>query len=571
MESLLKIPSITGVDIELQVAGPGGRSYAFIIDWHIRFLIAATWFLVGTFAYAGALRFVTPDQAGGTGYVYVVSIPSIAIYFLYHPVLEVLTRGQTPGKRMAGVRLVALADGGAPGVAALLIRNVFRLIDGLPGFYAVGLTATLFTRYAVRIGDIAAGTVLVYDERTRRDALDDLQTRPVERLGLKEAQLVRDLLDRWPELGAMQRSKLARQLLDKVGATATSGRRVAAPDARGATGMKRDGDNAASAKWFDYRLPEWRRTAQSLKLIERGRSAPPAAVLQAVRAYPEIARDVAIARRAAPQGPLTKFLERVYLQLHRAIFQPPTALGYDLRRLFEHEAPAAVRELKWHIAAVTLLFSLALGAGAWLVGTYPELASLFASEQMIEHVLKGELWTDGLLNVFPSSLLALRIFTNNIAVSLFTLGLGVFYGLGTFYIIGMNGLSIGAMFAFTSQHGMGGRLFEFTAAHGFVELSVICLAGAVGASLGEALARPGERTRAAAFQAAATRGAKLMAVALAFLVGAGILEGYVSPDPRFSLGVRLAIGLSYWALFIAVLSGALGRWRTRRHRQPAVR
>jgi uncharacterized membrane protein SpoIIM required for sporulation len=328
--------------------------------------------------------------------------------------------------------------------------------------------------------------------------------------------------------------------------------------------VSRDGENAAAKKWFDYRLPEWRRTAESLKVIERGRVAPTDAVLQAVRAYPEIARDVAIARRAAPQGPLTKFLERVYLELHRTIFQPPTSLADGLRKLFEHEAPAAMRELKWHITAVALLFAVACASGAWLVSTYPELVSLFASEEMVEHVLRGELWTDNLLNVFPSSLLAVQIFTNNIAVSLFAMCLGVFYGLGTLYIIGMNGLSIGAMFAFTAEHGMGVRLLEFIAAHGFVEISVICVAGGVGASLGEALARPGLRTRAAAFQAAAARGAKLMAVALLFLVGAGFLEGYVSPDPRFPLAARLAIGLAYWGLFAAVLSGAVARWRTRR-------
>lgn len=217
MESILKIPSVTGVDVELKIAGPGGRSYAFIIDWHIRFLVAATWFLLGTFMYAGALRFLPPSEPGGAAYAYVVSMPSLAIYFFYHPVLEVLTRGQTPGKRMAGVRLVALADGGSPGIAALVIRNVFRLIDCLPGIYAVGLTATLLTRRAVRIGDIAAGTVLVYDVREQGNVLEDFAARPVDRLGLKDAQLVRELLDRWGELGEPQRVGLARQLLDKVG------------------------------------------------------------------------------------------------------------------------------------------------------------------------------------------------------------------------------------------------------------------------------------------------------------------------------------------------------------------
>jgi uncharacterized membrane protein SpoIIM required for sporulation len=119
---------------------------------------------------------------------------------------------------------------------------------------------------------------------------------------------------------------------------------------------------------------------------------------------------------------------------------------------------------------------------------------------------------------------------------------------------------LGGVFAFTAQHGLALRLFEFVCAHGFVELSVIFIAGAVGASLGEALARPGHLTRAAAFHAATARGARLMFVCVVFLVGAGVIEGYISPNPGVPLPVRLAVGLGYLALFMLVLTGAVGRW-----------
>lgn len=219
MDCVLRIPSVTGVDVEMKLAGPGGRSYAFIVDWHIRFLVSAAWFLLGTFAYTGTLRYLTPTEPGGMGYAYVVTLPSLGIYFLYHPVLEVLTRGRTPGKRIAGVRLVSLAGGGTPSVSALLVRNVFRLVDCLPGIYAVGLVATLLTRHAVRLGDIAAGTVLVY-EHERDESLDESGAHTVGRLEVAQAQLVRDLLDRWQELGEQQRARLARELLGKLGSAA---------------------------------------------------------------------------------------------------------------------------------------------------------------------------------------------------------------------------------------------------------------------------------------------------------------------------------------------------------------
>ena len=222
MESIVRIPSVTGVDVELKIAGPGGRSYAFVIDWHIRFLAAVAWFVVGTLAYAGGLRFLPADEMQPS-YTLVIVAPSLVIYFLYHPVLEVLLQGQTPGKRMAGVRLVALADGGAPGIGALLVRNVFRLVDSLPSFYAVGLLTTMLTKNAVRIGDIAAGTVLVYDEAPSSQLLDRLSGRAVGRLGLEHAQLVRELLDRWPQLGADARRKLAADLLARLDVAAPDG------------------------------------------------------------------------------------------------------------------------------------------------------------------------------------------------------------------------------------------------------------------------------------------------------------------------------------------------------------
>jgi uncharacterized membrane protein SpoIIM required for sporulation len=321
-------------------------------------------------------------------------------------------------------------------------------------------------------------------------------------------------------------------------------------------------DNAKTAKWFESRLGGWQKTARDLAFIEKSRSAPRATVLDAVRAYPEMARDLAIARRLAPSGQLTKRLEQIYLNLHRTIFKSPTRFGSELRALFVRDAAKLVASLRWHIVCVTALFFASAACGAWLVGTYPELVSLFASDQMIDTVAGGELWTDNLLNVFPSSLLAAQIFTNNIMVCIFALCLGVFYGLGTIYIIGMNGLMLGAIFAFTAQYGMADRLFEFVAAHGFVELSVIFVSGAAGISLGEALARPGDSTRAAAFHVATMRCSKLMVVCIVFLIGAGLIEGYVSPNPAYALGARLSIGLAYFAVFVLVVGGWLERLRS---------
>ena len=314
-----------------------------------------------------------------------------------------------------------------------------------------------------------------------------------------------------------------------------------------------------TSKWLEDRLPVWRDVADRLGTVERGHAAAPDDVIKVIAAYPEIARDLAVARREAPLGPLTRRLEQIYLGLHSSIFRPPGNWRRDLAALFVRDAAEIAASLRWHIVWITALFFASASAGAWLVNQYPELVGLFASEAMIEQVQSGKLWTEGLLNVVPSSMLAVQIFTNNIFVSLFAVVVGILYGLGTVYIIGMNGMLLGSVFSYTAQHGLAQRLFEFVAAHGFVELSVIMVAGACGVSLGEALARPGRETRFQAFQRASIRAAKLMVVCCTFLVGAGLIEGYVSPNPAYSLPMRLCIGLGYLALFIIVLSGALDR------------
>lgn len=308
-------------------------------------------------------------------------------------------------------------------------------------------------------------------------------------------------------------------------------------------------------KWLREQLPQWRDAANLLTNIEKSKSARSDEVMKTVHSYGEIARDLSVARRTIPGGKLTRYLEQVYARYYRALYRKPGSLGQDIKDLFLFEVPAIARSLSQQILSVSTLFILSGLAGWWLVGTYPELASLFASEAMINGVNRGELWTDGLLNVVPSSMLALSILSNNVAVTLFAMCLGIFYGLGTIYIISMNGLMLGGIFAMTAQHNLAGRLFEFVIAHGIVELSVICVAGAIGVSLGASIARPGSHTRAQSFHLASIRSAKLIFVCALFLIGAGVIEGYISPNPAYSLSFKFSVGVLYMMIFVATLSG----------------
>jgi uncharacterized RDD family membrane protein YckC len=207
----LSVESVTGIEVSLPVAGPGARSFAFIIDWHIRLVLALAWYVVATLLYNRAFS-LRPPTAYGQSWFVVVLLPALAIYFLYHPVVEMVLRGHTPGKRSAGIRIVT-RSGGPPGAGALLVRNVFRLIDSLPVAYGVGLTLMVLTRESLRCGDMAAGTLLVY-QRGESDA--ELLQNAAQRVGKLDsvgAEIAADLLQRWPSLVPEARVSLARQLL----------------------------------------------------------------------------------------------------------------------------------------------------------------------------------------------------------------------------------------------------------------------------------------------------------------------------------------------------------------------
>lgn len=479
---VIAIPTATGVDAHLVLAGPGARSIAFVIDWLIRSSAAAVYLVVASLLILGNLDFGVTADSQSTWYLAGV-VPATAIYFLYHLVLEPLTGGRTPGKRMIGLRVLT-PEGIAPSVGALLTRNLFRIVDSMPMFYVVGLLFVMFGRRHVRLGDLAAGTVLA--------------------------------VDRAP-------------FLEKIGA---GGGAWPAARERAARLGRRHGSEVGDA-------------------------------LSAVSAYRMLAREVGATRATHADA---EYLEAAYADLHDVIHRPARKPWEVLVALFRDEVPAAMRAMRVHLVVVTLLFIVSVVAGYWMIYAYPDLIAMFASPNLISTVERGELWTDGLLNVTPSSVLSVKILTNNIIVSMFAFASGVVFGLGTLYLIGLNGISLGAIFAFTGQHGLDGRLFDFVVAHGCVELSCICIAGAAGAYLGEALVRPGTHSRADAFRHAAGLGLRVMVASTVLLLVCGFIEGYVSPDPEIPRWARITVGVGFWLFMVSFLRGyVFGRSRTRSH------
>jgi uncharacterized RDD family membrane protein YckC len=97
---LITISSADAMTYTLEVAGVGARSYAFVIDWHIRLLLAVVWIYLAVFLFFDTSVFATlfQEESDHTAALWVIFFPAVVVYFFYHPILETVMHGSTPGK-----------------------------------------------------------------------------------------------------------------------------------------------------------------------------------------------------------------------------------------------------------------------------------------------------------------------------------------------------------------------------------------------------------------------------------------------------------------------------------------
>ncbi len=114
-------------------------------------------------------------------------------------------------------------------------------------------------------------------------------------------------------------------------------------------------------------------------------------------------------------------------------------------------------------------------------------------------------------------------------------------GLGTLYVLAANGASFGAIIALTYRAGFGNDLLGFVVGHGVIELSCIFIAGGAGLLIGTALLMPGDLSRGDALKSRGMEAVRLVVGCIPLLVVAGIIEGFISPQP-ISPFIKMGIG-----------------------------
>ena len=163
LDTYQQLETPESIDLELRIAGPVVRILAFSIDLFVKIVITTILGIILAFA----------DDVGTA----IMMIFMFLLEWFYPVFFEVLRNGQTIGKKAMGIMVIH--DDGTPiGWTSSIIRNLLRFVDFLPSGYIVGLITMVSNDHFKRLGDLAAGTLVIYTQETKQQG-EIQQTKPL--------------------------------------------------------------------------------------------------------------------------------------------------------------------------------------------------------------------------------------------------------------------------------------------------------------------------------------------------------------------------------------------------------
>ncbi len=224
-EDYLNIDTPENVAFGYEVAGIGSRFLAAAVDTILIVFLQIIVNLVILLLATGLVGVILEASDLLVWLFALFGLVSFAFFWGYYIFFEMIWNGQSPGKRWVGLRVIR-TDGTPITLTETLVRNLVRLVDFLPAYYGIGVVAMFINDQSRRLGDLAAGTLVVHDRTTitleslAPDSTPSSSARPVsaetaalplERLTHHDIQTVEDFLRRRDELS--NRTELGHHLV----------------------------------------------------------------------------------------------------------------------------------------------------------------------------------------------------------------------------------------------------------------------------------------------------------------------------------------------------------------------
>lgn len=299
--------------------------------------------------------------------------------------------------------------------------------------------------------------------------------------------------------------------------------------------------------------PGWGELAQLTKQVNRKPSALSSAdVARFIVLYERASSQLSHARGHYDNPELTAELTTLVANANAVLYRRTASPTSTVRRFFTIFFPAAVWHLRRTIGVAALaMFLPAIALGLWLGSDSASLDALAPEATQAAYV--DEEFED-YYSSQPAAEFASSVLLNNIRVSFTAFGAGILLGVGTLFILALNGANLGVAWAVFIAAGQQSKFFGLIIPHGLLELTAIVVAGAAGMSIGFAILAPGDRHRSAALAEEARRAVVVILGLILVFIVAGLIEGFITPGlpavPRVTIGIVVeAVFVGYVVAF----------------------
>jgi uncharacterized membrane protein SpoIIM required for sporulation len=272
--------------------------------------------------------------------------------------------------------------------------------------------------------------------------------------------------------------------------------------------------------------------------------------------YRQILHDHALAAARFPGTAAARRLQTLALAgTHSLQRDEGKPLG-GLRTFVSRTYPLAFRRQLPLLGVTLALFAGTALLGLFLATARPGIGLALLGPRTVERLKHGEIWTEELFRVAPttasSSAVGTLIATNNMSVAITAWAGGAAAGLGALWIVALNGFMLGAILGVTAHYGLAGRLLEFVAAHGPLEITLILTTAAAGLHMGRALVAAADRPRADVLREAGRDALIVLVGCLPWFVLLGLVEARLSPLPTLPASFKALLGCVLVALYLIV-------------------
>jgi len=268
--------------------------------------------------------------------------------------------------------------------------------------------------------------------------------------------------------------------------------------------------------------------------------------------YIELTNDLAYAQTFYPESKTREFLNELSIYAHQSIYKDQKSSNNQFLDFFKRDIPKAVFESRKPLLYSFLIFSLAILIGIVSAHYDPNFVRLILGDAYVETTIEN-IKSGNPAAIYASGSevgSALMITINNIQVAFYAFALGIFFSVGTGYILFSNGIMLGAFHYMFFKYGVLGKAMSAIWIHGAFEISVIIIAGGCGILIGNSILFPKSYKRIDSFKYHIKNAGIILVSTIPFFIVAGFLEGFVTRHYEFSLGLSLFIIFSSLILII---------------------